>query len=201
MTEWILDIITAGGYAGIALLMAVENVFPPIPSEVIMGLGGIAVATGRMQFWPLLVAGSIGSTLGNLVWYEVGRTLGHDRLRPFVARWGRWLTLEWHDVEAMVGFFRRHGHWVVFMLRFSPFLRTMISLPAGLAHMGRLRFLLYTFAGVTVWNVVLIGAGYYLGANFEELERYTGPVAIGIAVVAIIAYLWRVLTWKPRHRR
>ncbi len=201
MTEWILDIIAAGGYAGIALLMALENVFPPIPSEVIMGLGGIAVATGRMQFWPLLVAGSIGSTLGNLVWYEVGRSLGHARLRPFVDRWGRLLTLEWQDVEAMVAFFRRHGHWVVFGLRFSPFLRTMISLPAGLAHMGRTRFLIYTFAGVTVWNVVLIGAGIILGNNFSELEHYTGPVAIGIAVIAIAAYLWRVLSWKPRHRR
>ena len=201
MTEWILDIITAGGYAGIALLMAVENIFPPIPSEVIMGLGGIAVATGRMGFWPLLVAGSIGSTLGNLAWYEVGRTLGHARLRPFVDRWGRWLTLEWHDVEAMVAFFRRHGHWVVFALRFSPFLRTMISLPAGLAHMGRMRFTLYTLAGVTVWNVVLIGAGYYLGANFSQLDHYTGPAAIVVAAIAVVAYLWRVLTWKPRQHR
>ena len=128
MTDWILDIIAAGGYLGIAFLMAVENIFPPIPSEVIMGLGGMAVATGRMQFWPLLIAGSIGSTLGNQVWYEIGRKLGYERLRPFVDRWGRWLTMEWHDVEAMVAFFRRHSHWVVFALRFSPFLRTMISL-------------------------------------------------------------------------
>lgn len=198
MTEWILNIIAAGGYVGIFFLMALENIFPPIPSELIMGLGGINVANGRMEFWPLLVAGSLGSTAGNYVWYMIGRSFGYQRLRPFVDRWGRWLTLEWEDVEQMNAFFRRHGHWVVFAVRFSPLLRTLISLPAGLAHMGRVKFLVYTLAGTTIWNIMLIGAGYYLGTNFDELERFTGPVALltGLAMVAV--YVWRVFTWKPR---
>lgn len=200
MTEWILDTIARGGYWGIAFLMAIENIFPPIPSELIMGLGGINVANGRMEFWPLLIAGSIGSTAGNYVWYQVGRSYGYERLKPFINRWGRWLTLEWEDVEQMIGFFRRHGHWVVFALRFSPLLRTMISLPAGLAHMGRVKFLIYTVAGTTIWNILLIGAGYYLGSRFDELERYTGPVAIGTAAIIIGVYLWRVTTWRPRER-
>ncbi len=198
MTQWILDMIAAGGYWGIALLMALENIFPPIPSEVIMGLGGINVALGRMGFWPLLLAGTIGSTAGNYVWFMVGRRLGYERLRPVVDRWGRWLTLDWHDVEWMVDFFRRHGHWVVFGLRFSPFLRTMISLPAGLAGMGHWRFAAYTFAGAAIWNTILIGAGFYLGSNFAALEKYTGPVVIGTAAIAVAAYLYRVATWKPR---
>lgn len=198
MTQWILETIAAGGYWGIAFLMALENVLPPIPSEVIMGLGGINVAQGRMEFWPLLIAGTIGSTAGNYAWYHVGRTLGHDRLRPFIDRWGRWLTLDWDDVERMVRFFRSHGRWVVFGLRCSPFLRTMISLPAGMARMGRVQFLVYTFCGAALWNVVLIGAGYYLGANFAELEAYTGPVSIAVIVIVIAAYLWRVARWKPR---
>lgn len=198
MTEWILDTIAAGGYIGIFFLMALENIFPPIPSELIMGLGGINVANGRMDFWPLLIAGSLGSTAGNYVWYMIGRSFGYHRLRPFVDRWGRWLTLEWEDVEQMNAFFRRHGHWVVFAVRFSPLLRTLISLPAGLAHMGRGKFLVYTLAGTTIWNIMLIGAGYYLGTNFDELERFTGPVALltGLAMVAV--YVWRVFTWKPR---
>lgn len=200
MTEWILDTIARGGYWGIALLMAIENIFPPIPSELIMGLGGINVANGRMDFWPLLIAGSIGSTAGNYVWYQIGRSYGYERLRPFIDRWGRWLTLDWEDVEHMIGFFRRHGHWVVFALRFSPLLRTMISLPAGLAHMGRIRFLVYTIAGTTIWNILLIGAGYYLGSRFDELERFTGPVALGTAAIIIGVYLWRVATWHPRKR-
>lgn len=198
MTEWILNIIAAGGYVGIFFLMALENIFPPIPSELIMGLGGINVANGRMEFWPLLVAGSLGSTAGNYVWYMIGRSFGYQRLRPFVDRWGRWLTLEWEDVEQMNAFFRRHGHWVVFAVRFSPLLRTLISLPAGLAHMGRVKFLVYTLAGTTIWNIMLIGAGYYLGTNFDELERYTGPVAVLTGLVIILVYVWRVFTWKPR---
>ena len=201
MTEWILDTIAAGGYLGIFLLMALENIFPPIPSELIMGLGGINVANGRMEFWPLLVAGSLGSTAGNYVWFMLGRSLGYQRLKPFVDSWGRWLTLDWHDVESMNAFFRRHGHWVVFALRFSPLMRTMISLPAGLAHMGRVQFLIYTMAGTTIWNIILIGAGYYLGSNFDELERYTGPVALASGAILIFVYVWRVFTWKPRDQR
>jgi membrane protein DedA with SNARE-associated domain len=198
MTEWILDTIAAGGYLGIVLLMALENIFPPIPSELIMGMGGINVANGRMEFWPLLVAGTIGSTAGNYTWYMLGRHWGYQRLKPFIDRWGRWLTLEWQDVEAMNAFFRRHGHWVVFAVRFSPLFRTMISLPAGLAHMGRAKFLAYTLAGTTIWNILLIGAGYYLGANFDELERYTGPVAVASGALILLVYGWRVMTWKPR---
>ena len=201
MTDWILETIAAGGYLGIFLLMVLENVFPPIPSELIMGLGGINVANGRMEFWPLLVAGSLGSTLGNYAWYMLGRRLGYQRLKPFIDRWGRWLTLEWHDVEAMNAFFRRHGHWVVFAVRFSPLLRTMISLPAGLAHMGRIKFLAYTLAGTTIWNILLIGAGYYLGSNFDQLERYTGPVALASGGIILLVYVWRIFTWRPRDQR
>ena len=134
MNEAILSLIEAGGYWGIFALMVIENVFPPIPSEVIMGLGGMAVARGTMSFWPLLLVGTVGSTLGNYAWFLVGDRLGYRRLQPIVTRWGRWLTLEWRDVERATAFFQRHGQWIVFALRFSPLLRTMISLPAGPVH-------------------------------------------------------------------
>ncbi len=199
MTAWILETIAAGGYWGIAFLMAIENIFPPIPSEVIMGLGGVNVAQGRMEFWPLLTAGTLGSTAGNYVWFHIGRAYGYERLKPFVDRWGRWLTMDWQDVEQVIAFFQRHGHWVVFAVRFSPFLRTMISLPAGLAHMGRAKFVLYTLPGSAIWNVLLIGGGYYLGTNFQaELERYTGPAVVITAIGFVAVYAWRVITWKPR---
>lgn len=198
MTQWILDVISAGGYWGIVLLMALENIFPPIPSEIIMGLGGINVAHGRMTFWPLLIAGTIGSTLGNYAWYMVGVRLGHERLRPFITRYGRWLTMDWEDVEGMIAFFQRHGHWVVFGLRFSPLMRTMISLPAGMAHMHRGQFITYTALGTTIWNIILIGAGYYLGRNFAQIERYTGPITIATIAIILIVYLWRVMRWRYR---
>ena len=162
MADWIIQLIEQGGYWGIALLMFIENVFPPIPSEVIMGAGGIAVARGTMTFWPLLVAGTVGSTFGNYLWFLVGDRLGYHRLEPFVRRWGRWLTVRWSDIESATAFFQRHGQWVVFAMRFSPFLRTMISLPAGLAHMKHWKFLAFTFAGAAVWNTLLIFGGKWL---------------------------------------
>ena len=154
MGEWIIELIGRGGYWGIAFLMAIENIFPPIPSELIMGVGGLNVARGTMEFWPLLAAGTVGSTLGNYVWFLAGDRLGYARLQPFVRRWGRWLTLEWRDVERAAAFFRRHGEWIVFALRFSPLLRTVVSLPAGLSHMKHWKFLVFTFAGAAIWNAI-----------------------------------------------
>lgn len=198
MNEWIIGLIEQGGYWGIFALMVIENVFPPIPSELIMGMGGVAVARGTMQFWPLLLVGTVGSTLGNYAWFLVGDRLGYRRLRPLVERWGRWLTLEWHDVERATRFFRVYGQWIVFALRFSPFLRTMISLPAGLAHMRHWKFLAFTFAGAAVWNVALIGGGQLLAQYLAESQEVMDWIIGGTVALVMAGYLWRVLTWKPR---
>ena len=198
MTDLIVTLSAWGGYIGIFLLMALENIFPPIPSEMIMGLGGIGVAQGRMEMAPLLLWGTAGSVAGNYCWYALGRHFGYRGLRPTVERYSRWLTLDWHDVERLHDFFQRHGQWVVFVFRFMPTFRTIVSLPAGMACMPRWRFLLWTAAGATVWDSILAGAGYDLGTNFHELDRFIGPAAIGIMVVIALAYLWRVITWKPR---
>ena len=188
--------IEQGGYWGIALLMFIENVFPPIPSEVIMGAGGIAVARGTMTFWPLLIAGTFGSTLGNYLWFVVGDRLGYHRLEPFVRRWGRWLTIRWSDIEYACGFFQRHGQWVVFAMRFSPFLRTMISLPAGLSHMRHGKFLVFTFAGAAVWNTLLIYGGKWLAAYFDKMHQLAVALMGGLIVLAVAGWLWRVWRWK-----
>ncbi|PKP93223.1 MAG: DedA family protein [Alphaproteobacteria bacterium HGW-Alphaproteobacteria-16] len=201
MTEFILNLIAWGGYVGIFLLMVIENVFPPIPSEVIMGLGGMAVARGDMSMTPLLIWGTAGTTIGNLFWYAIGRWIGYERLKPFVDRHGRWLTLRWEDVEALHNFFLKHGGWVVFVFRFLPTFRTMISLPAGMAKMGMPRFLFATFAGSAVWNAVLAYAGLLLGSRFERLQDYVGPVAVVFTVAVIGGWLWRVVMWKEREER
>lgn len=197
MTEWIIRLIEAGGYWGIFALMVIENLFPPIPSEVIMGLGGVAVARGTMGFWPLLAVGTLGSTLGNYAWFLIGDRLGYRRLAPLVDRWGRWLTLEWSDIEAATRFFQRHGQWVVFAARVSPFLRTMISLPAGLVHMGHGRFLVFTFAGAALWNAALIMGGRFLARLSQGSELATDVIVGGGAALAAAAYLYRLITWKP----
>lgn len=198
MTEFILNLIAWGGYIGIFILMTLENVFPPIPSEVIMGLGGMAVARGDMDMTPLLIVATLGTTFGNMFWYGVGRWIGIARLKPFVERHGRWLTLTWDEVEQLNRFFNRHGLWVVFFFRFLPTFRTMISLPAGMAKMGLPRFLLATFVGSAIWNAVLAYAGLLLGSRFEELQVYVGPVAILTTAAVVVVWAYRVVTWKRR---
>ncbi len=201
MHELIIRAIEQGGLVGIFLLMALENIFPPIPSEVIMGLGGVAVSRGTMDFWPLMISGTVGSTLGNYAWYWLGDHWGKTRLEPFVERWGRWLTMEWEDVEKARGFFRRHGPWVVFVFRFTPIFRTMISLPAGLAHMGVWRFLAFTFAGAFIWNLLLVEGGRRLADWLDESQHILGWIILGFIGLALVGYLWRVVTWKPRDKR
>lgn len=197
MNEWILRLIEQGGYWSIAFLMVLENIVPPVPSEVIMGLGGIAVARGTLEFWPLLAVGTAGSTLGNYFWFMVGSRIGYRRLKPLFDRWGRWLAVDWNEIERATALFRRHGQWVIFVLRFMPLMRTMISLPAGLAHMSRARFLAFTFAGTAVWNAALIEGGRMLAIYLENATTILDIVTIGGAALALGWYVWRVATWKP----
>jgi membrane protein DedA with SNARE-associated domain len=197
MHDLIIEAIARGGYLGIFLLMVIENVFPPIPSELILGIGGVLVARGEMAYWPLMVVGTLGTTVGNYVWFWIGDKWGYQRLKPFVDRHGRWLTINFRNIEKAASFFLRHGQWIVFALRFSPFLRTLISLPAGLAHMSTWRFLLFTTAGAAIWNAILIEGGRRLAPLLARYEQAAGW-AIGVFVaLAVIFYLYRVITWKP----
>ena len=200
MTEFILDLIQAWGYWGIAVLMFLENVFPPVPSEVIMGLGGIAVAQGRFDFWTLVAVAVAGTTAGNWVWYAIGRWIGYKRLKPFIDRHGRWLTLDWHEVERLHAGFVRYGPGIVFVARFMPVARTMVSLPAGMVAMNQAKFLVWTAAGSTIWIAALAGAGSWFGRQFAEVERLIGPVALIAIGSIILLYIYRVVTWKPKVR-
>ncbi|HWK34717.1 DedA family protein [Sphingomonas sp.] len=185
-------------YWGIFFLMVLENVIPPVPSEVIMGIAGIAAAEGKLDFTLAVLAGTLGCVVGNLFWYEIGRRYGYQRLKPWVERWSRWLTVEWHDVEKIHGYFQRHGGKTVFFFRFMPFGRTIISLPAGLMQMSATRFILFTAAGSLIWNLLLVGTGYWLKTQFDAVDRYVEPIVIGVVVVLLLIYVWRVATWKPR---
>lgn len=198
MDSFIIEAIARGGYLGIFFLMMLENIFPPIPSEVIMGFGGVLVADGTFSFWPLLFIATLGTTAGNMIWYWAGHRWGYERLQPFVDRHGRWLTVEWRDVERAQSYFVKHGHWVVFLFRFSPFMRTIISLPAGLVHMPLGRFLAVTFAGSLIWNGLLIKGGALLGAAFADSKEVLAWIMLGLIGIGLAIYIWRVITWKPR---
>ncbi|MCJ2181883.1 DedA family protein [Novosphingobium sp. 1949] len=196
MSAWIYEVVRDGGYWGIVFLMTLENIIPPIPSELIMGLGGLAVARGDMAFWPLLGWGTFGATLGNYILFLASDRLGYERMEPLVERWGRWLTLNWDEVEALSGFLRRHGHWMVLLLRFAPMFRTVISIPAGLAHMKHGRFLVFTAIGTGIWNALLIGAGQWLGRSLKDAGMWLGYAGIALIAGAAVWYVWRVLRWK-----
>lgn len=189
------------GYWGVFLLMVLENVIPPVPSEAIMGIAGIAVAQGRMDFALLVLVGTLGCTVGNLFWWEISRRLGYHRFKPMIDRWGRWLTIEWEDVERLRRYFDRWGGITVLVFRFMPIGRTVISIPAGLMHMPLGRFMLYTTIGSAVWNAILVAVGYYLGTTFDAIEHYIAPLVIAFVVLAVTGYVWRILTWKPRSQR
>ena len=198
MTDRLIELVGAWGYLGIAIAMFLENVFPPIPSEVIMGLTGMAVADGKLGFAAAVAAGTIGAVLGNWVWYWIGHVVGYARFKPLIDRYGRWLTLDWREVEKIIGFFTRHDGAIVFYARFLPTVRTMISLPAGMLKMSQAKFLFWTTLGTAIWNSVLIGAGYNLKNEFGQFEHYYGPVAIILMVAVVVLYLYRVFTWKPQ---
>jgi membrane protein DedA with SNARE-associated domain len=201
MDELIINIVDTLGLVGIAILMALENVFPPMPSEAVMGAAALAIHHGRMEFWPVLAAGTFGTVAGNFFWFWLGHKWGYERLQPFIDRWGHVLTVEWEDVEKASAFFRRHGHWVVLGLRTTPFMRTLISLPAGLTHMNVWKFTLFTTIGAAAWNALLILGTKWLIERFPQSENIVSWILIGIVAMAVVGYVWRYLTWKPRAKR
>ena len=197
MNDFIINLVAQGGYWGIAFLMALENVFPPIPSELIMGLAGIEAGKGKMNLWLVIIAGTLGSVIGNYFWYAIGRAFGLQRLDHFIARWGRWLTLDRREIDRFTRLFHRHGGATIFFARMVPTVRTLISLPAGIFEMGRIKFLLWTFAGAGLWNVVFAGIGFQLGAQVDEIDQYTGPASLAIIGLIVVMYLVRVIFWRP----
>ena len=172
MFEWITSVIARLGYAGIAALTFLENLFPPIPSELVIPLAGFVAAQGDLRLGLVIVMGSIGSLAGALVWYAIGKRVGEQRLRKWVDRHGRWLTLSAQDVDRAQQWFQRHGAAAVFFGRLIPGVRTFVSLPAGFSSMPLGPFLLYSALGTAVWTAALAYAGVMLQANFTLLGDY-----------------------------
>lgn len=187
------------GYAGIALLMLVETVFPPIPSEVIMPLAGMEAGKGALSLPGIIAAGTAGAMAGNSFWYGLARLVGADRLRGFIDRHGRWLALDWADVERGRGLFSRSGVVFVCLGRLLPTIRSIVSIPAGLLAMPFGRFFAWSFVGTLGWTALLAGAGALLGQRHEAVAGVVGPISTAIILAMAIWYVWRVATWKRRH--
>jgi len=188
MFDWIVAVIARLGYVGVALLTFLENVFPPIPSELVIPLAGFVAARGELQIAAVIAIATAGSLAGATAWYVLGQRIGEPRLRRWVGRHGKWLTLSAHDVDRSNDWFRRHGRVAVLVGRLVPGVRTFISLPAGFSGMPLAPFLIYSALGTIIWTGVLAGAGVVLQANFSRVGDYVN-VATNILLAGFLALL------------
>lgn len=202
MTEWIINIVESLGYVGIGFLMFLENLFPPIPSELIMPLAGFVVAQGRMQLVPAIAAGVLGTMLGAFPWYYIGKFLGEARIRQWIENNGRWIGISAEELEKSKHWFYRHGNKAVFFGRLVPGVRTLISLPAGFSGMPMPQFLIYSTLGTLGWVMLLTFAGYVLGQNYTLVEEYLGPISkIVLGLLVVAAVVWFILHQRRRKKR
>lgn len=199
MADWVIQLIDATGYIGVFFLMLLETVFPPIPSEVIMPIAGMRAAQGPMTLSGVIASGTAGAMFGNLFWYLAARVIGMDRFKPFIAHYGRWLTMDWYDIEKAERLFGRFGYIIVFVGRMMPTIRSIVSIPAGLLRMRLRSFLIWSTIGTAGWSSALAIAGWVLGRQFSEIEKILGPLSTAIIALIVLAYLWRQLTWRNRH--
>lgn len=202
MKEWILETMTALNYWGIGLLMFAENLFPPIPSELIMPLAGFTVSQGKMSFVPAVLAGVIGTIIGALPWYYAGKLVGEERLKALADKYGKWITVSSQDIDKVTRWFHRYGNKAVLIGRLVPGIRTLISLPAGLSNMPLVPFLIYSTLGTTMWVMLLTFLGFVLGDNYELVDEYLAPVSKIVLVFLIVAFIaWVVIKQKKAKQK
>lgn len=196
MSEWIIRLIDDTGYLGVGFLMFLETVFPPIPSEVIMPVAGLAAARGKMDIFGVIASGTAGAMLGNYFWYLVARVIGIDRFKPLIENYGRWLTFDWAEIVKAEKLFGRQGWAIVFFGRMLPTLRSLISIPAGLLHMRLSTFVIWSTIGTAGWTALLGLSGWALGQKFGAVETVVGPLSTAVLIVIALGYVWRLIRWK-----
>lgn len=204
MENLIIEIMEQYGYIGIMFLIAVENLFPPIPSEVILTFGGFMTATTNLTVGGVVLFSVIGSVTGAIILYYIGRLLDVKKIEWIVERWGHLLRLSVEDIEKANDWFRKYGALTVFFCRFIPLIRSLISIPAGMANMNFSLFLLLTMLGTLIWNVVLINVGAAVGDQWEYIvyymDIYSNFVYIILAVLLLgaVAYFFRTRIFNTK---
>lgn len=200
MENWILDFMEQFGYLGVFLLILVENIFPPIPSEVILTFGGFMTTRTTLTVVGVIIFATLGSLFGALILYWIGRLLDVERLEKIVERWGHILRLKKEDIHKANDWFDRYGIWTVFFCRMVPVLRSLISIPAGMNRMNMGIFLFFTTIGTLIWNTLLVGLGAYLGESWEiivyYMDIYSNIVYVLLLILVVIACIYYI-----RYRR
>jgi membrane protein DedA with SNARE-associated domain len=202
LIDWVIGVVEGLGYIGVAALVALENLFPPIPSEVVLPLAGFVAATGEATLLGMLVAATIGSVFGALVLYGIAAAIGPARLRRLVNRYGGWFRVDEADLDRTEAWFDRRATVAVLMCRCIPLIRSLISIPAGFRRMPLAPFLVFTVLGSLVWNVILIGSGYLLGEQWERVEApldLLQKVVLAVIIAALLWFVWARFV-RPRVR-
>ncbi len=196
---WGITIISSLGYLGIFILMALESMIFPIPSEVVMPFAGFLISQGQFSFAGILIFSSLGSLAGSLFSYYVGKFGGHK----LILKYGKYFLLDEHDLRKTEKWFATKGEKTIFIGRFIPVVRHLISFPAGVGKMNLRRFSLYTLLGAACWNMLLAYIGYISGKNWAAIRQYTEPVSMIVAILLVIGFCWFVLRhwWHKRRER
>jgi len=203
ITNWAKDVVESAGYFGVFLMIVLENLFPPIPSEAILPLAGFLAGEGRFSLPAVILAATLGSIVGALILYAAAAWFGDRRLRWLIVHYGRWFAIAESDLDKANDWFDRQGGKAVFICRMIPILRSIVSLPAGLRRMAIVPFVLYTAVGSLIWNSILIVAGWWLGDNWEEVSTVVDYLEIPVilAVVGGVAwFFWRKWTGRQAMR-
>ena len=199
LTEWIMSIMEHLGYLGIALLMFLDNIFPPIPSEIIMPSAGYAASRGDMLLVGVIIAGCIGSLTAAAVLYWIGYLFNHDSIFRFVDRYGKFLFIKTQDVKKSLDWFEHYGHRIVFFGRMIPAVRSLISIPAGMSHMPFWKFMFYSSLGTVIWTTFLACIGFFFGENQAFMQQIFSRVSHIILSIVVIFIIWIVYR-KYQHR-
>ena len=201
LANWATHVIEKLGYTGVFLMIVLENVFPPIPSEAILPLAGFLAGEGEMWLPGVILAATLGAVVGALILYAFGAVVGDTRLRWLVNRYGKWFSVRESDLDTANGWFDRHGGKAVMICRVVPIVRSLISIPAGLRRMPLSQFVLYTALGSLVWNCVLVLTGWWLGDNWDEVGKYVDYLEIPVILAVIGAVGWFIWKRKIEPRR
>ncbi|AMV09562.1 alkaline phosphatase [Geobacillus thermoleovorans] len=200
MQAWITDFMEQFGYIGIFFMIALENIFPPIPSEVILPFGGFMTTYTSLTVPGVIAAATAGSVAGALVLYGIGRLLSVERLERIVDRWGGWLRVKPEDIAKANLTFHRYGVWAVFFGRMVPLVRSLISIPAGMAKMNIGLFVWLSVLGTLIWNTILISIGAALGESWGKVSEVIGMYAeVVYVIIAAIILIGAVRFWKRRR--
>ena len=186
------------GYSAILFAMFLENLIPPIPSELIMPLGGFYVSQGQLDFLPVVLAGLLGTVFGALPWYGIGRLVNEERIEKWLEKNGRWIGINPKELARSRQWFNRYGVSLIFWGRLVPGIRTLISVPAGVELMPLPPFLIWTTAGSLIWTLFLTTTGFYLGDNYSNIEKWINPVSsiFKIIIVVILSYAFISIIYK-----